>query len=414
MSSVCLAQTIDDCQKRFQEYLNFNGNLDKSVRFDKDRIYLLNSTGVKEITIYEEELKALARFFENSTIEQQKQFFAKKSHAKLSKSLLDSLIRNLSKRKINKMSGLKPLTGIRIAIDPGHFATNLNEAKAEQKYLYFAKRSGANDSVKLFESQLTFNTALLVKHMLVEQGAIVFLTRENENYTSFNCTYTSWMKFHKKRSLDSLLSCNSISRAKYNQLLKSNPYKLFWDFFRDYDLANRVSKINAFNPHLTVIIHYNVDEKNVPWKQVTKKNYTMAFIGGALTGSDLQKEENKMHFLRLLLTDQLDESKKIAELTVNSFNKNLVIPVATANDAEYLANSCIATSVGGVFCRNLLLCRKINSPLVYGESLYQDNEIECLELMKSNIVEHGIKTNTRLLSAAKSYYEAIMKYLEND
>jgi N-acetylmuramoyl-L-alanine amidase len=196
--------------------------------------------------------------------------------------------------------------------------------------------------------------------------------------------------------------------------MKSNEHDFFWDFFRDHDLQNRANKANDFNPHLTIIIHFNVDEKNNPWTCTSKKNYTMAFIGGAFTASDLAKEESKIHFLRLLLTDQLNASQKLAGQTVVNFNKNLNVPIARAASAEYLQQSCLTTSSPGVYCRNLVLCRKINSPLVYGESLYQDNENECRELMKEDLEVYGVKTNKRIEQVAKSYYEAILNFVGNN
>jgi hypothetical protein len=59
-----------------------------------------------------------------------------------------------------------------------------------------------------------------------------------------------------------------------------------------------------------------------------------------------------------------------------------------------------------------VLCRKINSPLVYGESLYQDNRAECKELMKCDVDVYGIKTNIRLQLVAKSYFDAVIDFFK--
>ncbi len=139
----------------------------------------------------------------------------------------------------------------------------------------------------------------------------------------------------------------------------------------------------------------------------------MAFIGGAFTAGDLAKPENRLHFLRLLLTDQLNRSQQLAGATVKNFSQQLNIPIARSSDATYLLNNCISTSSPGVFCRNLVLCRKINSVLVYGESLYQDNEKECLELMKCDVDAYGVRTSARLVKVAQSYYDAVIDHLLN-
>lgn len=409
------AQTVQQCKKRFDSYLNFKGSLNSKVKFEKEVIYICNAQGKKEFAIYENEINTLAQFFENSSIPQQQRLMSAKGLRKFTRRENDSIhsLYANTKKSQTQTEG-KPLSGYRIAIDPGHFSTNLVDAASEQKYLYFIKDSIKNsaDTVKLFESQLTFNTAYILKNKLVEQGAEVFVTRDRADYTSFNCTYQEWIKKHRKRSLDSLKVGGSLSPAKHAKLLKCNDYTLFWEFFRDYDLANRANKINSFSPELTLIIHYNVDEKNAPWKKCTPKNYTMAFIGGGFTGDNLDKMDAKLHFMRLLLSDQLNRSEDLSAKTVANFNKQLNIAIATSKDADYLRDNCLSTSSPGVFCRNLALCRKINSPMVYGESLYQDNEKEAKLLMQSDLDIYGIKANQRVQQVAQGYYDAVMSYVK--
>ncbi len=414
LSSFCKAQTIKQCKQRFDTYLNFRGSLNNLVKFEEEVITIYNTKGIKEFAIYAHELEMLAEFFEHTPFKQQEQLLKLKGIKKYTKRQRDSVWIYVDDRKKlpKKRKGL-PLQGYRVAIDPGHFASNLEDAQIEQKYLYFVKDSikNPNDSVKIFESELTFNTAQILQKMLEEQGAQVFLTRTQNNFTSFNCTFQDWISKNKQRVLDSLKSADAISIEKYNKLIKATNHKLFWDFFRDYDLANRAKKTNRFNPHATVIIHYNVDEKNDPWKKSTNKNFTMTFIGGAFTSDNFEKPESRIQFLRLLLTKQLNQSEKLANQTVLNFNKNLEVETASQFDAEYLKDNCLLTQSKGVYSRNLILCRLINSPLVYGEALYQDNFNECEALMKKDLEKYGIKTNTRLLNAAISYYQAVYQFL---
>lgn len=414
-SHCALAQSVADCKKRFDTYLNFRGSLNGYVQFDEEGIYLLDAKGQKELAIYKVEIPLLAEFFANSTIQQQEALIQQKKLKRYSARMRDSLLISIDDKSAPKQKKDQPLQGYRIAIDPGHFSTNLNDARIEQKYLYFLRDSikDPTDTVKLFESVLTFNTATHLKTMLENKGAEVVMTRYQNNHTSFNCTYPDWIKYHKLKSLDSLKKKQLITAERYTQLIKYSDYKLFWDFFRDYDLANRARKINAFNPHLSVIIHFNVDEANVPWRKTTEKNFTMAFIGGAVTLDNVKKTEGRLNFLRLLLTDQLAQSEKLSAATVQHFGKDLKIPIASQFDAAYLKDNCTLTNSPGVFCRNLILCRKINSPLVYGESLYQDNVSESLLLMQGNHDVYGVKSSIRLAAVAKCYYEGILDFIES-
>ena len=243
------AQTIKQCKQRFDTYLNFKGSLNNLVKFDEDVITIYNTNGVKEFAVYLSELEMLSEFFENTSLKQQEELLKLKRTKKYSKRQRDSVWIYVDDRKKlpKKRKGL-PLKGFRVAIDPGHFATTLEDAKIEQKFLYFLKDSiiSSKDSVKLFESELTFNTAKLLQEMLDQQGVEVMLTRSQNNFSSFNCTYSDWLTNHKSRVLDSLKSNRVITAEKYSKLIKDDNYRFFWDFFRDYDLINRAKKMNSF------------------------------------------------------------------------------------------------------------------------------------------------------------------------
>jgi len=416
VSGFSFSQTVGQCRQRFDSYLNFKGALTDLVKFENDAIYILNAKGEKELAVYAAEIVALASFFENTSYQQQEQLMKRKGIKRFTARQRDSLLIYVDDKKavVRQIGGL-PLQGFRVAIDPGHFSTTLKDALIEQRYLYFVKDSIARplDTIKLFESELAFNTAKQLQAMLESKGAKVLLTRDQNNHTSFNCSYDEWMRDYKNRTLDSLKVNNVISEERRKQIATLKPYKLFWNFFHDYDINNRAKKINQFNPHVSVIIHYNVDELNNPWLKTSNKNFTMAFIAGAFTADNLSKTESKIHFLRLLLTEQLNQSEALAKETVKNFSALLKIPIATETDAIYLKSNCISTKSEGVFSRNLILCRKVNSPLVYGESLYQDNVSEAEELMKTDFDAYGIKSNIRLNLVAKSYYTAVFSFLSS-
>ena len=223
-------------------------------------------------------------------------------------------------------------------------------------------------------------------------------------------TYEEWLKTYKKKTLDSLLSIKKITAQKHKQLIGANPTVLFSSFFKDYELQHRAAVINAFAPDLTVIIHYNVDEKNVAWKKPSDKNFCMAFIPACLTADNLKTIEGKINLLRLLLCSDIDESEKISGLVVNQLSKQLNIPIANKTDASYLSEHCLGSPTKGVYSRNLALCRMVKSPLVYGECLYQDCENEYYALTQNTETVYGIKTNKRVALAAQSFYNAILEY----
>jgi N-acetylmuramoyl-L-alanine amidase len=409
------AQTIADCKARFEKYLNLNGALNDYVLFESSSFYILNDKKEKEFAVYANEAKVLADFFENSSLTEQLKLYKLKGLNKLSKKQLDSLVITMNDdSKLPKLNSAKPLQDVRIAIDPGHFSSNYEDSKVEGKYVKLVnEKARKKDTITLVEGQLTFLTAQVLKRMLEEQGAKVILSRPKENTTAFNQTYADWYKNRRNKVLDSLKQKKELDDDKYKILKQFPKEKLFWAFFRDYELMERAKKINGFYPHISVIIHYNVDDKNSPWTTSSHRNNSMCFIGGAFGTKDLIKPSNKLHFLRLLLGKQIQQSETIGRLTMNSFEKNLKINRAKQADADYLMKHTLSTNCQGLFCRNLILTRCINSPLVYGESLYQDNTKECALLNITNYDNYGVKTSERVFLVAKSYYEAILNYFKD-
>ncbi len=414
--SLLSAQSVQDCKKRFTDYLNFNGQISNWIAFENDVIFFLNKKGQKELAVYQHEIAMIAEYFENSTPTQQLAFIKKKGLQKYSKRQRDSLwILMDDDKKPSKRKSIKPLQGYRIAIDAGHFAANMTEARLEQKFLAIVKDSlkQPTDTSFLFEAELNFITASVVRKQLEEAGATVFNPRQSKGLTAFGCSYADWYKNQRAHCLDSLQRCKELSEERATQLKTLSPYKLFWAFFRDYELAQRARLINRKNPHLTLIIHYNVDESNQPWTKLTNANATMCFIGGAFTSDNLNKSESYLHFIRLVLSKQLNESEKLSALTVNAFSHQLQIKKAVFSQIDYLNTNCLKTNSEGVFSRNLMLCRLINSPLVYGEALYQDNVNEFEQLQQKTELFNGESISPRLLQVARCYVEAVLMYCAN-
>jgi N-acetylmuramoyl-L-alanine amidase len=402
------SQTIVDLKNRFNTYLNFKESLNHLVSFHQNAVSISNM-GKAEFTVYENEINCLSLVFTNFKTTELINFYNWKKNRILTTKQIDSLFNRVGSTRKNVSPSLK---GKRIAIDAGHFAGNMEVAKIEQKFIEFkpSPENKLRDTIRFNEGFLTFQTAELLKHQLEEQGAVVFMTRPRQNYTSFQITYNDWILRKKKRTLDSLLKTGNISYQRHATLMKLSAQKLFWEFFRDFELMERARIINEFKPDVSIIIHYNVDEKNADWKSPTSKNYTMAFIAGGITADNFSKTINKIHFLRLLISNQINESERLSSLTVNQFNKLMNIKVAKKNDADYLRENCLNTPSVGVFCRNLALCRHINSTLVYGECLYQDNESECVKLSTNDYELNNQKIPKRIYEAAMSYYHAVNEF----
>lgn len=314
---------------------------------------------------------------------------------------------------------LQPLAGMRIAIDPGHIANDTATGRLEQKFISMNVPSAANipgDSVTVAfaEGQLTWQTAVLLAARLRNLGAEVMLTRNGPDQTAFGKTFAQWKKDDYVRTLDSMLQADPQNQNLKD--LKSGRMKedrsRFRFVFRDAELRKRAEIINAYQPDLTVVIHYNVDETNAPWSKPTPKNFNMLFVPGAFQADELDDSEKRYDFLRLLLLDDIENSVEACGEVSTQFAVKLKVPMAGPSDAGYLSTSCRNTTRKGVYARNLSMTRLVHGTIVYGETLYQDNFAEALALGNMTITDRvsGQVTSKRVMQVADAYSAGISQW----
>lgn len=307
------------------------------------------------------------------------------------------------------------LKGYKIAIDAGHTACNFEEAKTEAKFIEMDSVliNGTYHSIKFYESELTYITSLLLKEKLEKEGAKVLLTREKLCGGADGINFSSWQKKEMQKDIDSLYKSREIRLKEKNDLLSKNNLRAKFKLYNNLDIRKRAEKINAFNPHATIIIHYNVDADNNPWNKPSDKNLNMVFIPGAFAKGELKKMENRFHFLRLLVCDDLDQSNQLANHTAVQFTEILKVPLAKQNECKYLDEYCISLK-DGIFIRNLSLLRLIKGAVIYGETLYQDNKDEVILLSQKTKSYNGINYSPRIEDIVNAYYKSIVEYFEKN
>lgn len=303
----------------------------------------------------------------------------------------------------NQFFGLPKFTGFRIALDPGHFAGDLATAQIEGKYLKMTLPDSTE--ITFFESSLAWATAKILADSLQKHGAEVMITRSKHNFTAFEKTFEQ-IYFEYTNSF------TNQSKSKPKKL-KPLPRQLFFrNHFKKKELEERVHKINAFQPDITLIIHYNVDENNAPWKQTTTQNFAVAFVAGAFEAEYLQKTEEIETFIRLLCSFQIERSIQLAEKTLEAHEKIANVPIVPLlNEQPFLQKYCLWTGSKGVYARNLMLCREIKGIVCYGESLLQDNEQEIRKLNLKTLIVGDLLTSPRVLEVANAYWHGICNFL---
>src|SRR5579859_922640 len=204
------------------------------------------------------------------------------------------------------------MSEVLIAIDPGHFAKNFTEAIREDKYV---KMRGADlglaKDISFYEADLADITAAIVKIEIEKLGAKAVLTKgmgENALGKSFH----DWYVRDYKGDLQRYYNDGDVTRADYETYLKSDSNSIFNTFYRFVEFRKRIDLINKTNPTATIIIHYNAAEGGKReadgFLKPVQNNYSMAFVPGAFNGHELKRYAEKLDFLRLLMSPDLNKS----------------------------------------------------------------------------------------------------------
>ncbi len=310
-----------------------------------------------------------------------------------------------------------PLQGVKIALDPGHMAGDMEMAKIEGKFIEFDHKA---KPISFYEAHLTLCTALMMKEQLEQLGAKVLITREKPGIAAHGSTFYDWYNIKVYETIDSLSNIDKLTEDESRYLKKVRrrntdlSKKIIYNrLFKYIDYRARAEKINNFQPHLTLIIHYNVDAENKNWKQPSPRNFTMAFIPGSFVEDELKDPEDQLDFLRLLFSQDIENSMSFSSFIVQSLHKELNIPLANQQSEQYLSDYSIATNEKGVFARNLSLTRKVHGTICYAEALYQDNINEYLLLNQTNVNIDQLKCSDRLITAANAYIKGILNYIDH-
>ncbi len=334
-------------------------------------------------------------------------------------------------------TGRGSLDGIRIALDPGHTAGSYEEAIRERKYIWLNTGEGR---LQIFEAELNLLTARVLKKMLEREGARVFLARTGPG-SVIGESFEDWVRHSMNRDLSRMVREGDIDRNTARYIRGRAGEEARYRFFlREIDRPKRAEMINAFSPHVTISMHYNATpapashyidkvarirsivngEKDVDKKVEmirdmvmetvsTRDDYHIVFIPGAFMKGELSKPRDRLAFLRLVLSDDMERSMELAKEVSRLFEERLNVPPVPASYEQF--GHSLSAGVPGVFARNLRMTRLVSGPVILGEPLLQNNAREARSLARRDIYYHGIRINRRILDVARCYFRAVRNYV---
>jgi N-acetylmuramoyl-L-alanine amidase len=390
--------------------------------------------GKIECRIYEDEYEAFIKLFRVLDDKAIKEAYRLKAGTHFNEDLLKK-IRGTDEKKFRPGADpRRPLSGLRIAIDPGHNAGSMKEAKRENKYmLLFAQ---GKRPITFYEAELNLATAVALKDLLEKDGASVMLTR-NSNRQVYPVPFDQWVRQGFHRGVREKLRDNLITSEEANRLLYRAGDRERLKFFNSYyEMPYRAKLINDFHPHITILAHYDANEgtpsyqsKYLRIKEImgkpgpcgermedirevvdsieeTKKDYCTAYVPGCFLRGELDAMESRIEFLRLIISPDLENCIRYSKYVIENFHRYLEIPVLRES---FSTSMPVGFCRNGIYARNFKMTRLVRGTLCLGEPLQQNNMKEALQLEEIT----GGKVPDRVKAVVRAYHDAIFAYVKN-
>jgi N-acetylmuramoyl-L-alanine amidase len=311
-----------------------------------------------------------------------------------------------------------PLSGLRVAIDPGHIGSPEWD-RMTGKYVQDSRGR------KVSEGVIALQTSLLLQRELERLGAQVVLTHSkltpvtDVDYNSFDLRPYALEELRDQVHAPwfiNLISKNPAGAKLYKSFEDDSNFKQLFSersrrdyFIKRADLFARAEIINEFDPHITLIVHYDtISSTDGTGLNPKAPNATKVFIHGNYEATELGSRTQRTYFARGLLDQQRWE---------NSFQlgREIVASMAAELGTPAQKQGSGATVAPGIFSRNLMIPRLMQSgATVYLECFFYNRpqEFEALLITPHPLLIDGknIPYSNRVAQVVKALRLAVLNY----
>jgi len=253
----------------------------------------------------------------------------------------------------------KPLSGLRIALDPGHLGGKW--AKMEERWFQ------VGNSAAVEEGDLTLRVARLLAPRLRKLGAKVLFVRNSSE------PITPKRPDDFRELARKILIKNGVPHPRVDVLDASDPEKeqtIRWQseilFYRYSEIRRRAALVNfKLHPDLVLCLHFNAESWGDPNKPtLIDTNHMHLLVNGSYLQDELELDDERFEMIRRLLSRASDEELPLADAIADAMARETGLPpyeYPTANSTTKVGTS------GYVYARNLLATRLYRCPVVYCE-----------------------------------------------
>ena len=253
----------------------------------------------------------------------------------------------------------KPLTGLRVALDPGHLGAKW--AKMEERWFQ------VGDTKPVTEGDLTLRVSRMLASRLRKLGATVLFVRNSTQ------PVTPKRPGDFKELARKILINNGLPQPRPDVLDPKDPEKektIRWQsemlFYRYSEIRRRAVLVNTkLHPDLVLCLHFNAEGWGDPGSPtLIDNNHLHLLLNGSYLQDEVDLDDERFEMIRRLLSRAYDEELPIADTVAASMAK------ATGLPPYQYPTTLTTTKVGSsgyVYARNLLATRLYRCPVVYCE-----------------------------------------------
>ncbi len=300
----------------------------------------------------------------------------------------------------------KPLSGLKIALDPGHLGGKW--AKIEERWFQ------VGDSKSVQEGDLTLRVARLLAPRLRELGARVSLLRNTDEPT------TAKRPDDFRELARKILIKNGVPQPRADVLDPNDPAKeqtIRWQseilFYRYSEIRRRASRVNfKVHPDLVLCLHFNAEgwgDPNSP--TLTDTNHLHLLVNGSYLAEELEFDDERFEMIRRLLSRAYEEELPLADTIALAMARETGLPpyaYPTTNSTTKVGTS------GYAYARNLLATRLYRCPVVYCE-LYVMNSKDVFARIQAGDYDgtrnvNGVERKSIFREYADSVVDGLVEY----
>jgi hypothetical protein len=300
----------------------------------------------------------------------------------------------------------KPLSGLKIALDPGHLGGKWG--KMEERWFQ------VGDSAPVQEGILVLRVSQILAPQLKQLGAKVsFVRKEAEPVTLKRPD--DFKELARK-----VLIKNGVPQPRPDILDPADPEKektIRWQseilFYRYSEIRRRAVLVNTrLHPDLVLCLHFNAEgwgDPNNP--TLIDHNHLHLLVNGSYLKEELELDDERFEMVRRLLSRAYDEELPLADTIAGVMAKETQLPAyeyPTANTVTEVGTS------GYVYARNLLATRLYRCPVVYCEP-YVMNSRDGFARIQAGDYDgtrniNGVERKSIFREYAESVVEGLVEY----